>query len=262
MIRSLYTAATGMLAQDLNVSVIANNLANVNTSGFKRSRADFQELLYQNLRLVGTLSDNGNQVPTGIQLGLGVKPAAIQKIFIQGDFAQTQNPLDMAIEGEGFFQVTQADGTLAYTRSGSFKIDNTGQIVTSDGLLLDPAIAIPADALIISIDTQGTVSVTQPGATTPTVLGTVQLATFQNSAGLQAIGSNLFEETDASGPATVGNPGIDDRGNIQQGFLELSNVSVVEEMVNLITAQRAYEVNSRTVQTADEMLQIANTLKR
>ncbi len=262
MIRSLYIAATGMLAQDLNVSVIANNLANVNTSGFKRSRADFQELLYQNLRLVGTLSDNGNQVPTGIQLGLGVKPAAIQKIFIQGDFAQTQNPLDMAIEGEGFFQVTQPDGTLAYTRSGSFKIDNTGQIVTSDGLLLDPAIAIPADALIISIDTQGTVSVTQPGATTPTVVGTVQLATFQNSAGLQAIGSNLLEETDASGPATVGNPGIDDRGNIQQGFLELSNVSVVEEMVNLITAQRAYEVNSRTVQTADEMLQIANTLKR
>ncbi len=262
MIRSLYIAATGMLAQDLNVSVIANNLANVNTSGFKRSRADFQELLYQNLRLVGTLSENGNQVPTGIQLGLGVKPAAIQKIFIQGDFAQTQNPLDMAIEGQGFFQVTQPDGTLAYTRSGSFKIDNTGQIVTSDGLLLDPAIAIPADALIISIDTQGTVSVTQPGATTPTVVGTVQLATFQNSAGLQAIGSNLFEETDASGPATVGNPGIDDRGNIQQGFLELSNVSVVEEMVNLITAQRAYEVNSRTVQTADEMLQIANTLKR
>jgi len=251
-----------MLAQDLNVSVIANNLANVNTSGFKRSRADFQELLYQNLRLVGTLSENGNQVPTGIQLGLGVKPAAIQKIFIQGDFAQTQNPLDMAIEGQGFFQVTQPDGTLAYTRSGSFKIDNTGQIVTSDGLLLDPAIAIPADALIISIDTQGTVSVTQPGATTPTVVGTVQLATFQNPAGLQAIGSNLFEETDASGPATVGNPGIDDRGNIQQGFLELSNVSVVEEMVNLITAQRAYEVNSRTVQTADEMLQIANTLKR
>ena len=262
MIRSLYIAATGMLAQDLNVSVIANNLANVNTSGFKRSRADFQELLYQNLRLVGTLSENGNQVPTGIQLGLGVKPAAIQKIFIQCDFAQTQNPLDMAIEGQGFFQVTQPDGTLAYTRSGSFKMDNTGQIVTSDGLLLDPAIAIPADALIISIGTQGTVSVTQPGATTPTVVGTVQLATFQNPAGLQAIGSNLFEETDASGPATVGNPGIDDRGNIQQGFLELSNVSVVEEMVNLITAQRAYEVNSRTVQTADEMLQIANTLKR
>lgn len=262
MIRSLYTAATGMLAQDLNVSVIANNLANVNTSGFKRSRADFQDLLYQNLRLVGTLSDNGNQVPTGIQLGLGVKPAAIQKIFIQGDFAQTQNPLDMAIEGNGFFQVTQADGTLAYTRSGSFKIDNTGQIVTSDGLLLDPAITIPVDTLVIGIDTQGTVSVTQPETTTPTVLGTIQLATFQNPAGLQAIGSNLFEETDASGPATVGNPGIDDRGNIQQGFLELSNVSVVEEMVNLITAQRAYEVNSRTVQTADEMLQIANTLKR
>lgn len=262
MIRSLYTAATGMMAQDLNVSVIANNLANVNTSGFKRSRADFQDLIYQNLRLVGTLSENGNQVPTGIQLGLGVKPAGIQKIFLQGDFAQTQNPLDMAIEGKGFFQLTQPDGTIAYTRSGSFKIDNAGQLVTSDGLLMDPAITIPADTLVISIDTQGSVSVTQPGTTTPTVVGTIQLATFQNPAGLQAIGFNSFEETDASGPPTVGSPGIDDRGTLQQGFLELSNVSVVEEMVNLITAQRAYEVNSRTVQTADEMLQIANNLKR
>jgi len=262
MIRSLYTAATGMNAQDLNVSVISNNLANVNTTGFKRSRPEFQDLLYQNLRLVGTLSPNGNQVPTGIQLGLGTKTAAVQKIFLQGDFVQTQNPLDVAIQGRGFFQISKPDGTIAYTRAGSFKLDNTGQIVTADGLLIEPAITVPPDALAISIDNQGSVSVTQPGTTAPTVLGTIQLATFQNEAGLQAVGFNLFSESDASGTPTVGDPGVDDRGNTQQGFLELSNVSVVEEMVNLISAQRAYEVNSRTVQTADEMLQIANNMKR
>ncbi|MFQ5444926.1 MAG: flagellar basal-body rod protein FlgG [Nitrospinales bacterium] len=262
MIRSLFTAATGMQAQDLNVSVIANNLANVNTTGFKRSRPDFQDLLYQNLRLVGTITENGNQVPTGMQLGLGVKPAAIQKNFLQGDFVQTENDFDLAIQGKGFFQITQPDGTIAYSRAGSFKLDNTGQIVTSDGLVMEPAITVPADALTISIDNQGSVSATTPGTTAPTVLGTIQLATFTNPAGLQAIGFNLFLETDASGLPTTGSPGVDDRGSVQQGFLELSNVSVVEEMVNLITAQRAYEVNSRTVQTADELLQIANNLKR
>jgi flagellar basal-body rod protein FlgG len=262
MIRSLYTAATGMNAQELNVSVISNNLANVNTAGFKRSRPEFQDLLYQNLRLVGTVSESGNQVPTGAQLGLGAKTSAIQKIFLQGDFTQTQNPLDIAIEGRGFFQVAQSDGTTAYTRSGSFKLDNTGQIVTSDGLPLEPAITIPPDATSISIDPQGSVSATQPGATAPTVLGTIQTATFQNPAGLQAGGSNLFEESDASGAPSVGTPGVDDRGTVQQGFIELSNVSVVEELVNLISAQRAYEVNSRTVQTADELLQIANQMKR
>ncbi|MCH8311684.1 MAG: flagellar basal-body rod protein FlgG [Nitrospinae bacterium] len=262
MIRSLYTAATGMNAQELNVAVISNNLANVNTVGFKRSRPEFQDLLYQNLRLVGTVSENGNQVPTGAQLGLGTKTSAIQKIFLQGDFTQTQNTLDMAIEGRGFFQVAQSDGTTAYTRAGSFKLDNTGQIVTSDGLPLEPAITIPPDAINISIDPQGSVAVTQPGATAPTVLGTIQTATFQNDAGLQAIGFNLFVETAASGAPSVGTPGVDDRGTLQQGFLELSNVSVVEELVNLISAQRAYEVNSRIVQTSDEMLQIANQMKR
>ncbi|QPJ64442.1 MAG: flagellar basal-body rod protein FlgG [Candidatus Nitrohelix vancouverensis] len=262
MIRSLYTAATGMNTQDLNVSVIANNLANVNTTGFKRSRPEFQDLIYQNLRLVGTLSPNGNQVPTGAQLGLGSKTAAIQKIFLQGDFAQTQNSLDVAVQGKGFFQIQQPDGTTAYTRAGSFKLDNTGQIVTADGLVVQPALTVPQDALNISIDPQGSVSVTQPGSTAPTVLGTLQVATFQNEAGLQAIGFNLFQESDASGTPTIGDPGSDDRGNTIQGFLELSNVSVVEEMVNLISAQRAYEVNSRTVQTADEMLQIANNMKR
>ncbi len=262
MIRSLYTAATGMNAQDVNVSVISNNLANVNTAGFKRSRAEFQDLLYQNLRLVGTLSPNGQQVPNGAQLGLGVKTASIGKVFIQGDFSQTQNPLDIAIQGKGFFQITQSDGTLAYTRAGSFKLDNTGQIVTSDGLVLEPAITIPQDALDISIDSQGGISVTQPGSPAPTIVGTIQLATFQNEAGLQAAGFNLFRQTDASGTPIIGNPQSQDRGATQQGFIELSNVSVVEELVNLISAQRAYEVNSRTVQTADEMLQIANNMKR
>jgi flagellar basal-body rod protein FlgG len=262
MIRSLFTASTGMKAQDLNVSVIANNLANVNTGGFKRSRADFQDLLYQTLRVVGTLSETGNQVPTGMQLGLGVKPAAIQKNFLQGDFAQTENQLDLAIQGNGFFQITQPDGTLAYTRAGAFKLNNAGQIVTSDGLLINPAVAVPTDALTIAIDTQGTISVTQPATPAPTTLGTIQLASFQNPAGLKSIGSNLFVETDASGTPTTGSPGTTNLGTIQQGFLELSNVSVVEEMVNLISAQRAYEVNSKTVQSSDEMLQIANNIKR
>ncbi len=251
-----------MQAQDLNVSVIANNLANVSTTGFKRSRPDFQDLFYQQLRLVGTLSPNGNQVPTGSQLGLGVKTSAIQKIFLQGDFVQTQNDLDIAIQGDGFFQITLPNGNLGYTRSGTFKLDNTGQVVTSDGLLLNPAITIPPNAIDVSIDTQGTVSVTQSGTPQPAILGTIQIATFQNPAGLQAQGANLFIESGASGPPVVGNPGIDNRGTLQQGFLEQSNVSVVEELVQLITAQRAYEVNSRTVQTADQLLQIANNLIR
>ena len=262
MIRSLYTAATGMTSQDLNISVISNNLSNVNTVGFKRSRADFQDLLYQTLRLVGTTSANGNQVPTGAQLGLGSKPAAIQKNFIQGDFVATQNELDLAIQGDGFFQISRPDGTIAYTRAGSFKLNNSGQLVTSDGLLMNPAITIPANAIDVSIDSQGTVNATQPGVTAPTQLGVMQLATFQNPAGLKSEGGNLFTQTDASGTPVIGSAGVLNRGTIQQGFLELSNVSVVEELVSLIAAQRAYEVNSKTVQTADEMLQISNNLKR
>jgi len=262
MIRALYTAATGMNAQEINVATISNNIANVNSTGYKKSRAEFQDLLYQNLRLVGTLSPNGNQVPTGSQLGLGTKLGSVAKIYTQGDFIQTQNQLDAAITGKGFFQIALPDGTIAYTRAGSFKMNNTGQVVTADGLPLEPAITIPQDALQISIDQNGSVSVTQPGAVAPTVLGTIQLATFQNQAGLQAIGNNAFQQTDASGAPTVGNPNSDDRGKTQQGFLEMSNVSVVEEMVNLISAQRAYEMNSRTVQTADEMLQTANNMKR
>ena len=262
MIRALFTAATGMSAQEVNVAVISNNIANVNADGFKKSRAEFQDLIYQNLRLVATLSPNGNQVPTGSQVGAGTKLASVSKVFLQGDFVRTQRDLDMAISGKGFFQIAQPDGTIGYTRAGSFKIDNTGAIVTADGLKLEPAITIPPDMIDLSIDQQGSVSVTQPGATAPTVLGTVQLASFQNNGGLQAIGSSMFKETDASGAPTVGGPGTEDRGTLQQGFLELSNVSVVEEMVNLISAQRAYETNSRTVQTADEMLQTANNMKR
>ena len=262
MIRALYTAATGMNAQEINVATISNNIANVNSTGYKKSRAEFQDLLYQNLRLVGTLSPNGNQIPTGSQLGLGTKLGSVAKIYTQGDFIQTQNQLDLAITGKGFFQIALPDGTIAYTRAGSFKMNNTGQVVTADGLPLEPAITVPQDALQISIDQNGSVAVTQPGAVAPTVLGTIQLATFQNQAGLQAIGNNAFQQTDASGAPTVGNPNSDDRGKTQQGFLEMSNVSVVEEMVNLISAQRAYEMNSRTVQTADEMLQTANNMKR
>jgi len=251
-----------MQAQDLNVNEIANNLANVSTTGFKRSRPDFQDLLYQNLRLMGTLSPNGNQVPTGAQLGLGVKTAAIQKVFVPGDFVNTQNPLDVAVQGDGFFQITLPNGSIGYTRAGSFKLDNAGQIVTSDGLLMQPAVTVPPNALSVSIDPQGTVSATQPGTPQPAVLGTIQLATFQNSSGLQAMGSTLFLESGSSGPPIVGTPGLDNRGTLVQGFLEMSNVSVVEEMVQLITAQRAFEVNSKTVQTADQMLQIANNLVR
>ena len=262
MIRALYTAATGMNAQEINVATISNNIANVNSTGFKKSRAEFQDLLYQNLRLVGTLSPNGNQIPTGSSLGLGTKLGGIGRVYTQGDFIQTKNELDLGITGRGFFQIALPDGTIAYTRAGSFKMNNTGQVVTVDGLPLEPAITIPADAIDISIDENGSVSVTQPGATAPTVLGTIQTATFQNRAGLQAAGNNAFKETDSSGAPTVGGPNTDVRGKTRQGFLEMSNVSVVEEMVNLISAQRAYETNSRTVQTGDEMLQTANNMKR
>ena len=222
----------------------------------------FATFLTKNLRLVGTLSPNGQQVPTGAQLGMGTKTAAIQKIFLQGDFSQTQNPLDIAIQGKGFFQITQPDGTTGFTRAGSFKLDNTGRMVTADGLAMQPAITIPNNALSISIGPQGSVAVTQPGSPAPTVLGNIQLASFQNPAGLQSIGFNLFTQSDASGQPQIGNPQSIDLGSTQQGFLELSNVSVVEEMVNLIAAQRAYEVNSKTVQAADEMLQISNNMKR
>jgi flagellar basal-body rod protein FlgG len=260
--RSLFIAATGMEAQRINIDVISNNLANVNTTGFKKSRADFQELMYQSLKTAGAVSAEGTEVPTGIQIGLGVKPAAVQKIFEQGDFVSTGNPLDMVIEGKGFFQITKPDGEIAYTRAGAFKIDSEGNVVTSDGYPMEPAITMPSNALEITLTSDGTVSVLQAGSNTPVEVGQIELAQFMNPGGLKAIGKNLFLPTGSSGEPTTGNPGSEGLGSINQGFIELSNVNVVEEMVNMIVSQRAYELNSKVIQSADEMLALANNIKR
>ncbi|MCX7913271.1 MAG: flagellar basal-body rod protein FlgG [Thermodesulfovibrionales bacterium] len=262
MIRSLFTAATGMEAQKINNDVIANNLANANTVGYRRGRADFQELIYQSVKTPGSISAEGAQVPTGIQIGLGVKPVAVQKIFDQGDFVHTGNPLDLVIEGDGFFQISMPDGSIAYTRSGAFKLDNEGRIVTSDGYPLEPAITVPANTININISSDGRVSVIQAGSITPVEIGQIELARFINPGGLKAIGKNLFIQTDSSGEATTGNPSTEGLGTISQGFIELSNVNIVQEMVNLIISQRAYEISSKVVQASDEMLQSANNLKR
>ncbi|MBW2216658.1 MAG: flagellar basal-body rod protein FlgG [Deltaproteobacteria bacterium] len=262
MLRSLWTAASGMEAQALNIDVLSHNLANVNTTGFKKGRADFQDLMYETLRLPGSPSTTSTQVPTGIQVGLGTRTAAIQKIFLQGDYKATKNELDMAIEGDGFFQITKPDGDIAYTRDGSFKLDSDGRIVTSDGFLLEPEISVPPDAMTISIGIDGTVSVLQAGQSEPNEIGTIELGNFINPAGLNAIGRNLYLPTAASGDVVSGTAGEDGFGTIAQGFLEMSNVSVVEEMVKLISAQRAYEINSKAIQASDEMLQLANNIKR
>lgn len=262
MMRALWTAATGMLAKQLNMDVIANNLANLNTAGFKKSRVDFQDLMYQTLRTSGTTVAEGAKVPVGIQVGLGTRPAAVQRMFSQGDFVQTENPLDLVIEGDGFFQVLLPDGGVVYTRDGAFKVDSQGRIVTSDGSPLEPELVIPPEALNISIGRDGTVSVLLAGETEPQEIGKIELARFVNPAGLAGIGRNLFRSTAASGEPITGTPGLDGFGTISQGFLEMSNVKVVEEMVNMIIAQRAYEVNSKAIQTSDDMLSIANNLKR
>jgi len=262
MIRAMWIAASGMEAQQLNVDVISNNLANVNTTGFKRSRADFQDLLYQTLRQPGAASSSSTQVPTGMQVGQGTRPVAIQKIFIQGDYQQTQNELDMAIDGKGFFQILQPNGEVGYTRAGSFKLDSEGRIVTSDGYTLEPEITIPTDALSISVGTDGTVSIVQAGESESTEVGTIELAKFANPAGLNSIGRNLYLATSASGEETTGSAGSEGFGTISQGYLEISNVNVVEEMVNLIIGQRAYEANSKAIQTADQILQLSNNIVR
>jgi len=262
MIRSMWIASTGMKAQQLTIDVISNNLANVNTVGFKKSRADFEDLLYQTTKIPGAASSPTTQVPTGIQLGQGVRPVATQKVFTIGSMQGSGNPLDMAIEGDGLFQVTKPDGSIAYTRDGTFKLDKDGNIVMSNGYLLEPAISIPNDAESIFISSDGIVSVQQYATTTPTEVGNIELVRFLNPAGLQAIGRNLLLETEASGTPLTGVPGEDALGTIAQGFLEMSNVSVVDEMVNMIVAQRAYEINSKTIQTADSMLQMANNLRR
>ncbi|MBI5491372.1 MAG: flagellar basal-body rod protein FlgG [Deltaproteobacteria bacterium] len=262
MIRALWTASTGMEAQQLNIDIIAHNLANVNTTGFKKSRADYQDLLYQEIKSAGASSSPSTMVPTGIQVGQGVRTVSTEKVFNQGNFKQTDNPLDLAVEGEGFFQVTRPDGTPSYTRTGEFKVDRDGRLVTSDGYVVEPQITIPSDALTVTISADGIVSVTQPGVTTPTQVGNIELARFVNPSGLQANGKNLYTPTAASGDATTGAPGAEGLGTLAQGFLEMSNVSVVEEMVNMIAAQRAYEINSKSIQTTDEMLQTANAMKR
>lgn len=262
MIRCLSTAATGMAAQQLNMDVIANNLANVNTSGFKKSRADFQDLMYQIQRMPGTTVAQGSEVPTGIQIGLGTRAAGTQKIYTSGEIKTTDNPLDVSISGDGFFQVAMPDGTTAYTRDGTFKLDNQGRIVTSDGFPVTPQITIDPDATSVSIGTDGTVSVTKAGQTTPEEKGKIQIAKFTNPAGLVSKGHNLVIASDASGTPVVDNPGNNGLGTLSQNTIEMSNVQVVDEMVNMISAQRAYEVNSKAIQTADDMLNTANNLKR
>ena len=260
--QALWIAATGMKGQELRINVISNNLANINTPGFKASRIDFEDLIYQSLKAAGATSAGGNQIPTGMDIGLGVRPAAVQKLFLQGDYHQTQNPLDLAIEGKGFFKVTMPDGTVAYTRSGAFKLDSEGRLVTSDGYPVDPEIVIPPEATSITISSDGTVSVTIPGQVSAQEVGRLELADFVNPAGLKAIGKNLFLPTAASGDPTTGNPGEDGLGTIAQGFLEMSNVDLVTELVEMIMAQRAYEINGKVIQSADEMLQTAANLKR
>jgi len=261
MMRALWTAATGMTAQALNVDVISNNLANVNTTGFKRGRATFQDLMYQQIKAPGSQNSAGNELPTGIQVGLGVRTAGVARIFSQGSDQQTNNPLDMAIEGRGFFEVQLPSGQLAYTRAGAFSIDSLGQVVSTDGYPLQPSITIPTDALSITIAADGTVSAAQPGNITSN-LGQIQLSDFSNPGGLTSIGQNLFQESQASGSPIAGTPGSNGIGTISSGALEQSNVSAVEEMVNLIAAQRSYEMNSKAIQAADEMLQAANNIRR
>lgn len=261
MLRALTTAATGMEAQQNKIDVVAHNLANVNTAGFSKSRTDFEDLLYETMRSPGTAAAEGREIPVGIQIGLGSRMVATQTIFSAGQLQDTGNPLDMAIEGTGFFMVTKPDGRTAYTRSGTFKTNSQGQITTSDGNLLEPAISIPADAMQVTIGKDGTVSALLANQTQPTQLGKIQLASFSNPAGLERLGHNLYAETAASGPARAGTPGANELGTIAQGMLEMSNVKAVEEMIELIVGQRAYEANSRVIKTADEMLRTSAGLK-
>ena len=262
MLRAMYTAASGMEAQQLNIDTIANNLANINTSGYKVRRAQFQDLLYQNIRQAGASSTATTEIPVGIQVGLGTKPVATEIIFRQGDFSSTENPLDMVIEGQGFFQIRMANGQTAYTRNGNFHMNRDGNVVTSDGEMLDPQITIPEDHVSITIGKDGTVGVTTAGQSETQTVGRIELAMFQNPSGLESIGKSLFVPTQASGDAITGTPGENGLGTIMAGFVEKSNVSVVEEMVNMIISQRAYEANSKVIRTAEEMLTQANNVVR
>jgi len=261
MQRSLFIGATGMTAQQLNLDMIANNLANVNTSAFKRSRTDFQDLLYQTIRAPGAVSAEGYEIPSGIQFGNGVGVASITKLFEQGSFLETGNQLDVAIEGEGFFQITLPDGDIGYTRDGSFKLNSDGTIVTADGFALEPELSIPEDTVTITMGSDGTVSVTLADSTIDE-LGQIELARFINPSGLLSQGRNLYRQSDASGDPILSTPGEEGAGSLRQAFLESSNVSVVDEIVQLIITQRAFEVNSSVISTSDEMLQTANNMTR
>ncbi len=263
MIRALYSAASGMSAQQLNVDNIAHNLANANTTGFKMRRAQFQDLMYQTLVQPGASAGAQTTIPTGLQLGLGTRTVSNEILFSQGDFSMTNNPLDLVIQGKGFFQVRRPTGETAYTRSGGFHLDRDGNIVTSDGEALEPQITIPAEAQGVTIGSDGTVSYSLPGQTATQVAGQIQIANFANPAGLNSIGKNLYMPTDSSGEAQIGTPGGQEgMGALLQGYVEQSNVSVVSEFINLIVAQRAYEANSKIVRAADEMYQQANNVTR
>ncbi|MGB9129006.1 MAG: flagellar basal-body rod protein FlgG [Thiobacillus sp.] len=255
MIRSLWIAKTGLDAQQTQMDVISNNLANVSTSGFKRARAVFEDLLYQTIRQPGAQSSEQTQLPSGLQIGTGVKPVATERIFTQGNLQQTGNSKDVAIQGNGFFQVLMPDGTTSYSRDGSFQVDANGQMVTSSGYAVQPAITIPPDTQTLTIARDGTVSVQQAGSATPVTVGTLQLAMFVNPAGLQSLGENLYGETAASGTPSSNAPGSNGAGMLNQGYVETSNVNVVEELVNMIQTQRAYEINSKAISTSDQMLQ-------
>jgi len=261
MIRALYTAASGMNAQQANIDNVAHNLANVNTTGFKKSRVEFEDLVYQQIRAAGTPTSQEAEAPIGLEIGLGTRAVATARSFAGGNLRSTGSPLDLAVEGAGFFQVTLSGGEAGYTRAGAFHLNGQGQLVTADGMAIEPQITIPANATTVSISKDGIVSVSIPGQAAQQV-GTIELASFQNPAGLEARGGNMFTATTASGDPTTGVPGADGLGTLAQGFVEESNVSVVEEMVNMILGQRAYEANSRVIRAADEMLQQVNALSR
>jgi flagellar basal-body rod protein FlgG len=255
MIRSLYVAKTGLEAQQTQLDVVSNNLANVATNGFKKSRAVFEDLLYQNIRQVGGQTSDQTRLPSGLQVGTGVRVVATERMHSQGNLTKTDNPTDVAINGSGFFQVLMPDGTTSYTRDGSFQTDKDGQLVTASGYTVEPVITIPANATSLTIGRDGIVSVTQPGSTATVQVGQLQLATFMNPTGLQSMGENLYTESDSSGAPNLVNPGVDGAGVLSQGFTEASNVNVVEEMVNMIATQRSYEINSKAIETSDQMLQ-------
>lgn len=255
MIRSLWISKTGMEAQQTQLDTISHNLANTSTNGFKRGHVVFEDLIYQNLRQAGAASSEQTQLPTGLQVGLGVRPVATSRSFSQGNLQQTSNNLDVAIKGNGFFQIQMPDGTTAYTRDGSFQVDANGQLVTNNGYPVQPGITVPANAQSITIAADGTVNVALPGQAAPTSIGQIQLASFVNPAGLEPRGQNLYAETAASGTANTGAPTSNGLGSVQQGYVETSNVNVVEELVSMIATQRAYELNSKAIQTSDQMLQ-------